>query len=244
MKHARAICLIVVVAGCPAPAPPAPQPDPASAPAPAASPPPTALHGHMQKHVIQLEHARQSLIKADLAESRDALRWLATHEPPAALPVGWAPHVLAMQTAAKRGAEASTLADVGDAVGAVAVACGACHEANSVKLDLPDVELPTGDVGSKGHMARHTWAADRMWEGLLMGSAAHWARGARLLHESPLGELQGGGDLPETVSAFGARVHAIGVDALPEQDPDKRGALYGDFLAQCGSCHQKTGAGP
>jgi cytochrome c553 len=250
----RLLLFAALLAGCPAPTPPAapeaaPEPaqpaEPAEPAADATSRSPADVHGHMQRHLIQIEAARQALIKGDIAASRDALAWLGQHEPPAAdLPEGWGPHVVSMQASAARGASAATLADVGDAIGAAAVSCGSCHEANKVALHFPDAPMPAGDAGSAEHMRRHAWAADRMWEGLLQPSPMRWAIGARALHEGPLDELAKGQPASEALAAFSKRVHDVGIDALPEVDAAKRGALYGDFLAQCAACHQQTGEGP
>jgi len=135
------------------------------------------------------------------------------------------------------------LAAGADALGAAAVACGGCHEANQVRPAWPDAPLPTGAPGTIEHMLRHAWAADRMWEGLLLSSSEHWARGARVLLESPLTDLKPTEKPPVEVAGFAQRVHDLGADALGEQTPAQRGALYGDFIAQCGSCHRATREG-
>lgn len=250
MVRTTPLVFLLTLIGCPAPAPTS-TPEPTIA-APEASPSdpsqtqaaspsaPEALHGHMHEHIIHLEAARQALIKGDLPASRAAFKWLTDHEPPEGLPEGWAPHVIAMQGAARRGSGAMHLAAGADALSAAAVACGACHHANHVRPEWPDEAVPNGDPGTRENMRRHLWAADRMWEGLLQSSGEHWARGARVMIESPLTELTPDQEIPAEIADFATRVHALDVHALDAKNPEQRGALYGDYIAQCGACHRAT----
>jgi len=91
-------------------------------------------------------------------------------------------------------------------------------------------------------MARHVWAADRMWVGLLGPSNAAWLDGAR--------DFQGGWlDTQEVLvdpedriqmRALVRHVYDLGAEAAQATEPHRRAEIYGEFLATCADCHQLT----
>jgi cytochrome c553 len=252
MRTLTLTLLASVLGACPAAAPtPDPGAPPAGAPAePVASgamaPTPdwAGVHGHMKDHLIQLDNARQAVVSGRLEPAKTNFRWLSEHTPVAGLPDGWLPYVDAMQGAAAQGELAPNFTAAGSALGTVAETCGACHAANDVSITFPMDPAPIAEPGSAGHMRRHAWASDRMWEGLIGPSDERWEQGVRMLNEHVLHKLSNGTELPPEVAVFDKRVHDIGADALAGQGSADRAALFGDFIAQCAACHTTTGEGP
>ena len=103
---------------------------------------------------------------------------------------------------------------------------------------------PEGE-GAAPHMARHAWASGRMWEGLVGPSGVVWDGGADVLSEAPLApaELSADIEVLAEVSEMEGAIHAMGAEAIGLTVQEDRASVYGDFLATCAACHDKTGRG-
>ena len=216
-----------------------PEPDAPSAEALAKEAVPLGPHAHMQQHL-------DAVILGDVDAARGPLSWLATHTPPGdQLPRGWQVYIKAMQDEAAKGATAQSVPEAAGIVSSAARECGACHQSMGAKLSFPEVPMPGGD-GIVRHMARHQWAADRMWEGIIQPDGERWRSGAMALLEEPLQEvgLPGIGPTPDAVADVGARVHDLGEKGLGEVDEAAQVALYAKVLTACGTCHSVAGGGP
>jgi cytochrome c553 len=147
---------------------------------------------------------------------------------------GPAPHpsVEDAQRAVDAAIASGTRADA-QAVAEQAAACGSCHQAEKEGPSFPGEPLPTGE-DRKGHMHRHRWAVDRMWEGLVAHDAGRWQSGAFALLEEPLDEGR-----PWTKS-----VHDLGREGVERADDAARVRIFADLLATCAACHQEAGQGP
>ena len=85
-------------------------------------------------------------------------------------------------------------------------------------------------------MRRHEWAAERLWQALLLQDDDTWIRGAAAFADDPLhGEA-----VPAGVAPLAKKVHELGAKAAETTDWDERGALYGEVLATCADCHSKV----
>jgi hypothetical protein len=84
-------------------------------------------------------------------------------------------------------------------------------------------------------MARHVWAADRLWEGLIGGDEDRWTRGLAVLADSPLpfGPLT---DAPALATQLQRRAREQ-LDARAMTLPDGRATAYGEMLVTCAACH-------
>jgi cytochrome c553 len=151
-----------------------------------------------------------------------------------------AEHVLRMKAAARDAAAAENLEQAAAAVTTMAGACGGCHHALDVVPVLPP--LPELDQGRtpKAAMHRHAWAADRMWEGLVVPSEERWIQGTSMFSFAPgceSGDERKPRDERETlchrVRALGGRAHVT--EAWPE-----RLEIHARLLATCAACHQTS----
>ncbi|UCG86678.1 MAG: hypothetical protein JSW71_22735, partial [Gemmatimonadota bacterium] len=192
---------------------------------------------HMERHFDEVEAVKAAIIAGDLAMAKQQAEWLANHEAVAGLPGDWEPYVAQMQAAAGDVADAADLAAAGAGTGEMALACGACHTAVGQITSFAFMAQPE-EAGVTGHMARHGWAMDRMWKGLIGPSNEAWMEGAQGFDEAP---LQGGS---EATRALGLRIHELGAQGVEAADPAARGAIYGEMLTTCAGCHTAAARGP
>ena len=210
----------------------------ARTPVTAAPAPPDAAH--MKEVLDAAEAARLAVIEGDGRAARMRLGWLADHAittaPP---PPELAPFADQVRAAAATGSDAATLLEVGLATARMGAACGSCHQVAATGPLFPSQDLPAGGE-IDAHMARHQWAVDSMWEGLLAPNEHRWRSGAYAFMESPLG----GEPVPGGAQSWMQRVHALGESGLDAVAPEQRATLLGELLATCALCHQASGAGP
>jgi hypothetical protein len=200
---------------------------------------PETVVDHMQRHFADVTAVQMAVIAGDLAALREPAEWLAGHEAVEGLPGEWAPYVAAMQAAAQRAADAGTITAAAAATGEMGLACGGCHRALDEGGQFTYVDPPE-EPGTVGHMQRHKWAVDRMWEGLIAASDTEWMMGVDGLAEAALRPAGAAEDLAELAE----RVHALGAQAGEVADVRGRALVYGQILATCADCHQRAGRGP
>ncbi len=187
------------------------------------------------------DRARDALVAGDRAGARRQLAWLARHAPaPGTVPAPLAPSAAVVQAQAARGAEARELGTIASALSQVALGCGGCHRAAGVGPIFAVERLAPGS-DAVSHMARHRWASDSLWEGLVAPDEELWLSGAMAFLEEPLH--------PEALPDVEARawttvLHAVGSYGLEVSDPQGRAALYGEVLHTCAICHAASGVRP
>ncbi len=119
----------------------------------------------------------------------------------------------------------------------LAVACADCHAATGAlplfgKVPTAPADGPTIDA----RMARHQWAADRLWEGTVGGSDEAWRAGADVLAQTPFPFPKGQDDR----AGLARRLQQLAVQARKQKPTDtlaERGRVYGEMLVVCASCH-------
>ncbi|MBT8335049.1 MAG: hypothetical protein KJO11_00500 [Gemmatimonadetes bacterium] len=191
----------------------------------------------MWVHFEQAGQIQAAMIEGDLTSAREAARVLA--EAPAAADLGaeGADYAEQLASHAQTIRDAPTFGEAADATGLLAATCGNCHEAADYRPRFASSEPPE-DRGFTGHMLAHSWAADRMWEGLLSASTASWLAGVDVFETDD--PLHGGGLSPAS-DVFARRVHELAEQARDVVDLDERGRLYGQLLRQCSGCHAENG---
>ena len=119
----------------------------------------------------------------------------------------------------------------------IAAACARCHvRTQTLPVIAEPAAAPADDGTPSARMARHEWAVDRLWEGVVSGSEHHWRLGLDILATTPL---------PQTVLAgghtFAARLHGQARHELAVQtieSPENRARAYGEILVTCSACHR------
>ncbi len=104
---------------------------------------------------------------------------------------------------------------------------------------------PSGaDESLQSHMARHAWAVNRMWEGLVAHDAELWSKGLNELAEAPLPAEVFGPNPPAGALDASQRAHELAASGISAKDQSERGNVYGQILAACSQCHDALGRGP
>jgi hypothetical protein len=125
----------------------------------------------------------------------------------------------------------------------LAGACAGCHNDAAI---LPEFRswptAPADKPTVEARMARHLWATDRMWEGIVGGVDEPWRAGLDVLASTPLpfSALQGdrpllARQLQQLADTARKRGKTDGID--------DRVRAYGEMLVTCAACHT-TKAGP
>ena len=203
------------------------------------------LQAHMKDHFFKATEMQVAVINGDLAAVREPAEWMSEHANSAAMPEEWEPYAGAMHTWALRAVEADNIVVAAEATAAMGAACGNCHVALKAEVGFAVEQAPPPGEGAVPHMARHAWASGRMWEGLIAPSGVVWDGGAEVLAEAPLAPAELSADLEvlAEVSEMEGALHALGGDAVGLTEAEDRARVYGEFLATCAACHDKTGRG-
>lgn len=145
----------------------------------------------------------------------------------------WAAQTLRVRERAAALARASSVDDALRKETKLAAACGDCHRETygSAMFDQPPrvpADLPAIDA----RMARHRWAADRLWEAIVGDSDAAWREGLDVLAASPL-------DFGEVRAPFAKQLQRLATSARRAKAPSAstRAATYGELLVTCAGCH-------
>jgi cytochrome c553 len=206
------------------------------------------LAEHMSGHFEEATVIRQAVVDGDLDLAQRTAREFARHREPEGLRDGAQTYLPPMRQAADDVARSRDLVTAGAAVGRLAAACGACHQAvdarpgfpiDAAELEASDAPLPPSNAA--GHMRRHQWAADRLWEGLIAPSDRIWAWGASALQDAALrsDELTEEPSDHVNVTRLAIRVHEIGLEASKTSDLGQRAELYGELVGTCATCHRE-----
>lgn len=190
------------------------------------------MTGHFFASTVMLE----ALVRGNLDAYKSAAAVIASegeHGP------AWS-RSTAVRDVANRAREVTTVAAAADAAAELAVTCGSCHlEEGGPKLaiDTPPAAVATGSL----RMARHQWAAERMWLGLMQPSLEAWRTGSEVFVSAPLVLDAVPNDAPTAKQAdaftLSVRANAIARAATAATTTAERQRLFGDLYATCASCH-------
>ena len=186
----------------------------------------------MRDHASLAGAAQASVIAGDLAGAQAAGHRLAALSPDTT-PERLEPGLPKLVLAARALADAPSLAAAGDAVGALGATCGSCHAATGGGPRADRDAVPSARFSEPAEMARHRWAADWLWLGLIAPSDAAWARGVDALGAAP---APPGARGESYTRAFTAAQDAITAATTEEA----RGAAYGALVSSCAGCHDRT----
>jgi hypothetical protein len=137
----------------------------------------------MVEHFGSSASMRRALVSGDLQAFRAAAATLSDKELSANLSDTWKPHLEEMRGAAERARDAKAIEGAARAFAGVGAACAGCH----AQLGGPKLAVgapPAEASGAKPHMARHSWGAARLWEGLMAPSQEAWTKGAEVFTDA------------------------------------------------------------
>jgi cytochrome c553 len=194
------------------------------------------LRFHMHENFGLLRGIERLLLRGDLENAKLFASGMA--EAPDEPGLGaWTKHAVVVRERAAALAQARTVGEACARVARLADACAGCHDAAGVSPEFrPSIEAPPDEATIEARMARHLWATDRMWEGMVGSSEESWRAGLDVLAATPL---------PEAVDSDQRRAYALQLRQTADRlrlrrTTDTRGERvkeYGDILAICAGCH-------
>jgi cytochrome c553 len=144
----------------------------------------------------------------------------------------WIAQTIVVRDRAAAVARATDGRDALRKVAALGAACGNCHGEHAVKLGIDRVpRLPPDQPTLDARMARHRWAADRLWEAVIGNVDEAWREGLDVLASTPLEDQDRKGFAQQLKrQADQARRPSPGVLV-------DRATQYGEILVTCAGCH-------
>lgn len=199
----------------------------------------STLEDHMQAHFSLVGEVQSAIIQGDLERARQAGLRLAEHPEHQDLPQGIKNPIEDVRAFSRSVSRSTSIQDAARCTAEIGAACGRCHRAAGVGPQLQTSVMPPPGAASGTHMLRHAWAADRLWEGLVVPSDRLWQAGAVALTEDPIFS-------PDDIGGQEARVlareiHDLGAEARRLEDPGMRSGILGRILGTCADCHALKG---
>lgn len=191
---------------------------------------------HMARNFGDLQDIQRLLVANKLEDAR-ARAFLLTQPPRDDGLTLLAAESQAVEDAAAALVQAASVSDACRLTARVAQACAGCHvHVPRLVRPTPAPEEPSPEPSLEVRMQRHQWAADRLWEGVVMGDERRWRQGLEVLAMRPVPMPKGDG--------LAHRLQAMAVDSLGrlEQQSDTyvtRAQAYGEMLVTCAACHRE-----
>lgn len=195
---------------------------------------PAEARYHMRMHFDDLKMVEHLLLAGKL-EDGQSLAYLLTRPTADAGLASWDESSRRVTAAARELTRAPNVSDALRQLARVAVECAGCHvgarSTPSFASPSPPADRPLPDA----RMARHAWAAERLWEAILGADDARWRSGLAVLADAPLPPA-----VMTTGATFATDLQALARTQLALRDaasPEARGAAYGEILVLCAGCH-------
>jgi cytochrome c553 len=188
------------------------------------------LKYHMRRSLNDVQTIERLLVAGKLEEAR-TLAFMLTRHPPGLPQTAESRDVV---LAAGALVNATTIEQAIYTEVRVASACARCH---ARVQKLPVFRMPSQAPPDRpqlvAQMARHQWAVDRLWEGLVGASHQHWQAGLYVIATSQFP----GTEKPEHAT----RLQLLARAALEDRAStlDTRASRYGDLLVTCAGCHAR-----
>lgn len=197
---------------------------------------------HMYRSFDLSRAIERVLVRGGLDDARALAASLASGPEPPALEA-WARQAALVRERAEALAAAPGVDEACRRAARLAEACAACHMTAgaapafdvypNVPLDQPTVEA---------RMARHRWAVDRLWEGMVGNADRPWQAGLDVLAVTPLPFSAMAGDRV----ALASRLQQLADQARQRRltTPTERALGYGEMLVACAACHSGRATTP
>ena len=182
----------------------------------------------MHAHYDDLRAVERLLIagRLDDANTRAFLLAMPVEDPGLA---GWPVERQRVVDTATSLRQACCLADALAREAQVAAACASCHVAADHPVRFaPIPPLPPDTGAPAARFARHGWAVERLWEGMIAPSDERWRAGLGALAITPL---------PSPSPSLAATLRGQARAELDVPQPEDRAAAYAALLVTCAACH-------
>jgi cytochrome c553 len=196
---------------------------------------------HMHENFDLVRAIEKLLVRGQLDEVRRFARAIASAPDEPGLGA-WARYAALVHDRAATLATASGIDDACHRAAQLADACAGCHVASGASPEFqPPARIPPDLPTIDARMARHRWATDRLWEGIVGGTDDAWRAGLDMLATTPLRASE----LSPEQSAFGRKLQRLAERARLRQRTETaqdRVRSYGEILMTCAGCHAASPA--
>lgn len=237
------LAAMALVIGCQPSLADAPKGEPSEPPAPKRFEQDMMVRFHMHENFDLLRAIERLLIRGQLDEAKRFAAAIAQAPDEAGLG-SWTAHAIVVRERAATLARAKTVGEGCRLVANLAAACAGCHVDAAV---LPQLRVypaaPADRPTIEARMARHRWAADRMWEGIVVGADEPWRAGLDVLAAAPLDWKE----ISPKRARFGRELERQAEQARRRKPNDSltdRATAYGEILATCAGCHTTKTTAP
>jgi len=248
MKCQLHACLVVAgcaLASCQPTADAQARPGGAAEPSRPAKPDPDAPGARFERDMMMRFHMHASfdlaravervLIRGKLEDARPLAAALASAaEPPGLAP--WAAQLALVRTRAQAVAGAPGIDEACRGAARLAEACARCHIDTRAQAEFQSPPAAPEDRDTvTARMARHQWAVNRIWEGMVGGADDAWTAGLEVLATTPLPWPK----IEPERAKLASRLQQLAVQAkrVPAAGLADRARIYGDILVTCAACH-------
>ncbi len=221
--------------GAPAPASPETPPPGAARSAPM---PLESVNDQMHDQFAAMKGVHTALIAGDLATAKrhgaDLQRLTATGELGA-----WEARISFVRERADLLVAAETPAAARRVATELATYCADCHMFNAAESLFVAGPLPDDDGSLRVRMARHQWASESLWLGLIAPSSDRWREGLAVI-ASPPAEPESIGADPVRRADFerlAQRLADLAKQAAPLPGQGDRAQALADIMDVCAACH-------
>lgn len=187
----------------------------------------------MRMHFDDLRMVEHLLVAGKLDEGR-ALAYLLTRPITDAGLAKWDEQSRRVAAVAGELTRAPNVSNALRQLARVAVECAGCHVGARSTPTFPFPPPPADGPTAEARMARHAWAAERLWESILGADDARWRGGLAVLADAPLPPevLNNGGRFGRDLQAYARTQLDTRGSSL-----EARGNAYGEILVLCAGCH-------
>jgi cytochrome c553 len=194
---------------------------------------------HMRGHLGDLRAIERMLVHGHLADAK-ALAFMLTKRE---ADPGMAPLAADARQAVEIARGLAAARSIDEALryeARVAETCAECHlHAQKLPVFPPPAVVPPELPTPAARMARHQWAADRLWEGLVGAEDDRWRIGLDVLSRTPppFSPLT---DAPALADNLQERARKA-LAARATETLEERATTYGEILVTCAACHTTLG---
>lgn len=196
---------------------------------------------HMHENFDLLRAIEKLVIRGRLEEARGFAQAIAIAPEEPGLGA-WSRHAALVRDRAAALATARSGDDACRRAAQLANACAGCHVESGANAEFRSPgQAPPDRPTIEARMARHLWATDRLWEGIVGGADDAWRAGLDVLATTPL-------QAPELSSeqrAFGRKLQQLAGQARLRQRTETaqdRVRSHGEILMACSGCHAAASA--
>ncbi len=191
---------------------------------------------HMHENFDLVRAIEKLLVRGNLVEGQRLAASIArAPDEPGMQP--WATQAARVRERANAVATAPSVDEALRAEARLADACAGCHQDAGVVPEFRSPPtLPADKPTVEARMARHLWAADRLWEGIVGDSNESWSAGLDVLAATPLPWSKVEGDR----EVLGKQLQKLAEDSRRIRgttDRAERARAYGEILVTCAACH-------